>query len=83
MANALSNPFDIQLRFTDPREERAREKRLREMYQQGGLTLRQYIRRRGDEDLAEDDLSVEVNGQTVEYGDHPKFVAEQLLREAR
>jgi len=80
---ALSNPFDIQLRFTDPREERAREKRLREMYQQGGLTLRQYIRRRGDEDLAEDDLSVEVNGQTVEYGDHPKFVAEQLLREAR
>jgi hypothetical protein len=81
--NALDDPFDIRLRFTDPREERAREERLRQMYNDGGLTLRQYIRRRGDEDLADTDLSVTINGETIDYGDHPKHVVEHLLREAR
>lgn len=80
--NALDDPFRITLRFSDPREERAREERLRNMYNDGGLTLRQYVRRRGDEDLADGDLSVTVDGQTIEYGDHPKFVVEQLLRDA-
>ena len=80
---ALENSFDIRLRFSDPREERAREQRLREMYQAGGLTLRQYIRRRGDEDLADSDLAVELNGETIAYGDHPKHVVDQLLAEAR
>lgn len=81
--NALENPFDIRIRFSDPREERAREERLRTMYEAGGLTLRQYIRRRGDEDLADEDLTVELNGETVDYGDHPKFVVDALLRDAR
>jgi len=80
---ALDTPFDIRLRFTDPREERAREQRLREMYQAGGLTLRQYIRRRGDEDLADNEMVVELNGETINYADHPKHVVEHLLREAR
>lgn len=75
-------PFDVTLRFTDPREERAREQRLREMYQAGGLTLRQYIRRRGDADAGDQDLSVEINGEVIEYGDHPKHVVNQLLAEA-
>lgn len=81
--NNLDQPFDIRLRFTDPREERAREQRLREMYQAGGLTLRQYVRRRGDEDLADGEMEVTIDGQTVDYGDHPRWVAEHLLREAR
>jgi len=81
--NALDQPFDIRLRFSDPREERAREQRLREMYQAGGLTLRQYVRRRGDEDLADNDMMVELNGETIEYGDYPKHVVDALLREAR
>lgn len=81
--NALKDPFTPTLRFTDPREERAREERLRKMYNDGGLTLRQYVRRRGDQDLADNELSVELNGETVEYGDHPKFVVDHLLREAR
>ncbi|WP_435065880.1 hypothetical protein [Halobaculum sp. EA56] len=80
---ALEDPFSIRIRFSDPREERAREQRLRDMYQAGGLTLRQYIRRRGDEDLADADLSVEINGETVDYGDHPKHVVDALLRDAR
>jgi hypothetical protein len=81
--NALNDPFDIKLRFSDPREERAREQRLREMYEAGGLTLRQYIRRRGDEDLADNDLTVELNDTVVDYGDHPKHVVDALLRDAR
>lgn len=81
----LDDPFDVRLRFTDPREERAREERLRQMWQADGLTLREYVRRRGDTDLAEDDdrFTVEVGGETIDYGDHPKFVVENLLRDAR
>jgi|GEM_PF-3766942 hypothetical protein len=81
--NALENPFDIRLRFTDPREEQAREQRLREMWQAGGLTYRQYVRRRGDQDLAEEDMTVELNGNTIDYGDYPKHVLDALLRDAR
>lgn len=80
----MGEPFDIRLRFTDPREERAREERLRKMWQAGGLTYRQYIRRRGDEELADaDDLAVDINGERIDYGDHPRWVVEQMLREAR
>ena len=81
--NALDEPFDIRLRFSDPREERAREKRLREMWQAGGLTYRQYVRRRGDEDLADDDMEVTINGETIDYGEYPKHVLDALLRDAR
>jgi len=81
--NALDEPFDIKLRFSDPREERAREERLRQIYEAGGLTRREYIRRRGDEDLADSDMTVTINGETIDYGDFPKDVLEHKLREAR
>jgi hypothetical protein len=80
---ALGRPFDIEYRFSDPREERAREKRLRQMYNDGGLTLRQYVRRRGDEDLADEEMTVEINGTVVDYGAYPKHVVDALLRDAR
>lgn len=80
---ALDQPFDIRLRFTDPREEHAREQRLREMWQAGGLTYRQYVRRRGDEDLADEDMTVELNGNEIDYGAYPKHVLDALLRDAR
>jgi len=83
--NALDQPFDIRLAFTDPREERAREQRLREMFQSGGLTLREYVRRRGDGDLADNEerYTVTIDGETVDYGAHPRWVARELLAEAR
>lgn len=81
----LDQPFDIRLRFTDPRAERAREERLRQQYQAGGLTLREYVRRRGDEDLAADDdrFTVDINGEEIDYGDYPLWLAQELVREAR
>lgn len=82
--NDLGEPFTPTLKFTDPREERAREQRLREMYQSGGLTLRQYVRRRGDEALAEDEdkFTVEIDGEAINYGDHPLWVAKRLMAAA-
>jgi len=82
--NDLGEPFTPTLAFSDPREERAKEERLRQGFEQGTLTLRQYLRRTGDEDLAEDDerFTVEIDGDTVEYGDHPQWVARRLLSAA-
>ena len=81
---ALGEPFQPTIAFSDPRAERAREQRLREMYQAGGLTLREYVRRRGDADIAEDDerYRVEVNGTVIDYGDHPLWVSKRLVTEA-
>lgn len=77
----MGEPFTPTIKFSDPREERAREQRLREMYQAGGLSLREYVRRRGDTDLAEDPerYTVETSGGTVDYGAHPRWVAQKLL----
>lgn len=81
----LGRPFTPTLRFTDPREERAREERLRAMWNDGGISLREYVRRRGDTDLAEDPESflVDIDGTVVDYGNHPKFVVRELLAAAR
>ena len=54
---------------------------LRKEYEAGKLTLNQYVRRAGDEDIAEDEdrFTVEIGGETVDYGDHPKWVAQRLM----
>jgi hypothetical protein len=82
--NRLGQPFTPTISFSDPRQEHAERERLRKDYQSGALSLRQYVRRRGDSDLAEDDdrYRVEIAGETVDYGDHPKWVAERLLSAA-
>jgi len=79
--NALGEPFSPALAHTDPRAEAARQERLRKDYQAGKLTLRQYVRRAGDEDIAEDpdEYTVTVDGTTIDYGSHPKWVAERLM----
>jgi hypothetical protein len=80
----LGEPFTPTLAFTDPRAERAKQERLREEYQAGKLTLREYRRRAGDQDIAEDGdaFTVDVGGVSVDYGDHPKWVAKRLLANA-
>jgi hypothetical protein len=77
----LGEPFTPTLAYSDPRAEQARQERLRKEYEAGRLTLRQYVRRAGDEDIAADDdqYTVTVNGQTVDYGSHPKWVAQRLM----
>ena len=80
----LGRPFVPTIVLSDPREERAKEERLRDQYKAGTLTLRQYARRTGDTEIAEDDdeWQVELNGETVNYGDHPRWVVERLFAAA-
>jgi len=80
----LGKPFVPQLSFTDPREERAKEERLRQQLKAGAITPRQYARRVGDDDLAEDDAewTVELAGEEINYGDHPTWVTKRLMSAA-
>lgn len=80
----LGEPFTPTLANADPRAEQARKERLREEFGEGVLTLREYRRRAGDEDIAEDEdrFTVEINGTEVDYGEHPWPVAKRLLSAA-
>lgn len=78
--NDLGRPFEFRMRLTDPEEERRREQQLRERYTAGALTYAEY-RAALDEDV--DDTVVEIDGTEVDYGAHPRFVVEQLIRDAR
>ena len=80
----LGRPFKPTIVLSDPREERAKEERLRKQLQAGAITPRQYARRTGDTDIAEDDdrWQVEIDGETINYGDHPRWITERLLSEA-
>jgi hypothetical protein len=77
-------PFTPTIEHTDPREQRAKEQRLREQLQAGAITPRQYARRTGNTDLAEDDdeWQVSIGGETIDYGDHPTWVAKRLMADA-
>jgi hypothetical protein len=79
---SLDQPFDVALKFSDPRQERAQEVFVRDRYQQNLATYREA---RNDIGIGEpdDDTTVTINGQTVDYGEHPPMVAKALLREAR
>jgi hypothetical protein len=80
----LGEPFTPTLAYTDPRAEQAKQERLRKEYEAGKLTLRQYVRRAGDPDIAEDEdqYTVTLDGETIDYGSHPRWVAERLLSAA-
>jgi len=80
----LGEPFTPTLAYTDPRAERAKQERLRQEYDAGKITLKQYVRRAGDPEIAEDDdaFTVTLDGETIDYGDHPKWVAQRLLSAA-
>jgi hypothetical protein len=77
----MAEPFTPTLAFSDPREERAKEDRLRKNVAAGLLPIREFLRRTGDGDLAADDkrFEITVNGETVNYGDHPMWVVKRKL----
>lgn len=82
--NELGRPFQPSISYTDPREEHAKEKRLREQLQVGAITPKQYARRVGDDDLAADDdeWSVTIAGEEIDYGEHPTWVTKRLMADA-
>jgi len=78
----LDQPFGVDLRYSDPREERIEEQRALDKYSEGAITYRELRERLGD-DMADEDTTVVVNGQEIDYGSYPKPVVDTLLRDAR
>jgi uncharacterized ParB-like nuclease family protein len=78
----LDNPFDVRLQFSDPRQERAHEEFVRARWSKGLATYRE-VRNEIGEGEPDDETTVEINGQTIDYGEHPKHVVESLLTDAR
>lgn len=81
--NEMGEPFKPTISFSDPREERAKEQRLMDRYQNGTLTLEEFYRRTSDGDeVEEDQWTVEIGGSELNYGEHPRWVAQALLQDA-
>ncbi|AFH21540.1 hypothetical protein OSG_eHP3_00135 [environmental Halophage eHP-3] len=80
----LGEPFTPELVSTDPRAEQAKRERLRKDYEAGKITLNEFVRRSPDGSMSEDEMenTVTVGGQTIDYGDHPKWVAQRLMSAA-
>jgi hypothetical protein len=79
---SLDRPFSVSLQFSDPRQERAREKFVRGRWESGLATYRE-VRGEIGEGEPDDEANVTINGTTVNYGEHPKHVVEALLADAR
>lgn len=72
--------FALRIRHSDPRQEREREAHLRQRYEAGALTYHEYRQKLGEDP---GDTVVEIDGTEVDYGEHPRFVTEQLIQDAR
>ena len=81
----LGRPWVPTISYSDPREEHAKEQRLREQYQAGVVTLEQYRERSPqNEPLAGDgdDTTIEVGGEVIDYAAHPWPVVQRLISAA-
>jgi len=78
----LDQPFGVELRYSDPREERLNEQQAIEKWNNDALTYREFREAIG-EDATDEDTTVVMNGQLIDYGDMPKSVMEARLVDAR
>jgi phage portal protein BeeE len=79
---SLDQPFSVELKFSDPRQERAQEAFVRERWN-AGLATYQEVRNDIGEGDPDDETTVTINGTTIDYGEHPQHVVESLLTDAR
>jgi len=77
----LGEPFTPTLANTDMRAQIAKEERLTEQLQAGAITPREWARRSENQDVAENDerWEVTINGETINYGDLPVWVAKRKM----
>lgn len=74
---ALDRPFSFALNHSDPARERQREQDLIERYEKGTISYAEFRRQIGEEP---EDTEVELpNGETFDYGPHPKNITEILI----
>ncbi|MEF8940637.1 MAG: phage portal protein, partial [Salinivenus sp.] len=78
----LDQPFEVALRFSDPRQERAQEEFVRGRWSDGLATYQEARSEIGAGD-PDDETTVTINGTTIDYGAHPRPVVEALLIDAR
>lgn len=74
---ALDRPFGFAVNYSDPEREAQREQELLERYQAGAIAYGEYRRQLGEE--PEDTEVTLPNGETFDYGPHPKHVGEILI----
>jgi len=79
---SLDRPFSVELKFSDPRQERAQESFVRDRWN-AGLATYQEVRNDIGEGDPDDETTVTINGTTIDYGEHPQHVVEALLVDAR
>lgn len=77
---ALGRPFDVELRQTNPAQERAMAEHYLDQLERGGMTFNQFYRKTGRSDEVE--TVVDIGGETVDVGDVPMPVVEALLTDA-
>lgn len=80
--NQLERPFDIELRHTNPAQDRAMEEHYLDQLERGGLTFDEFYQRTG-KNTDEIDTTVEIGGEVIDYGDMPLPVLQEKLRDAR
>lgn len=81
--NEMGEPFTPTISFSDPREERAKEQRLMDRYQNGTLTLEEFYRRTSDGDEVDvEEYTVEIGDDTINYAEHPRWLAQALIQDA-
>jgi len=72
--------FGLDIRYTDPRQERLREQHLRERYEAGGITYTEYRQQLGEDP---GDAVVQIGDEEIDFGSLPRPVLEHKLRDAR
>ncbi|MFD1512454.1 phage portal protein [Halomarina rubra] len=76
---SLGRPFGLDITYSDPEQERAREEQLRERFTSGALPYAEYRQQLGEDP---GDTTIEVNGETVDYGDVPFPLVKALIGDA-
>ena len=79
---ALERPFDAELRRTSPAQERAMQDHYIDQFQAGATTYGELFQKLGRE-YEEEDTTVEIGGETIDYSQYPKPVLEAKLADAR
>ena len=79
--NELGRPFDVELRHTNPAQDRAEEEHYLDQLHRGGLTFNEFYQRTG-KNTEEIDTTVVIGGEEIDYGDLPFPVLEAKLRDA-
>ena len=78
---SLDRPFEFALNHADPVREQHRLERISKRWQNGSLSFAEQAQRRGEEP---GDTEVALpNGETFDYGPHPKHIGEILINAYR